>query len=249
MADLQGGAGEGNRTPVVSLGRLGRVGEMADFSQSECSPELEQAPNETGIAAAITAALPQGTAARREIPASPILSNFMGTNAIAVTPGIVRSFWGRVKILGDNECWLWTGHIERNGYASMHPIKGASPIRANRVSYVIHHGPIAPRMMICHHCDNRRCVNPRHLYQGTAKQNAEDTSARGRARSGKAKLTEPQVRAIISLFSNGASNSEIAKRYGVHASTINNIRQQRSWRRIWTEIERLSHPIAIGKRG
>lgn len=58
MADNLG-AGEGNRTPVVSLGRLGRVGKTAEIRQSECSAEREQAPNETGIARALTAGLPQ----------------------------------------------------------------------------------------------------------------------------------------------------------------------------------------------
>ena len=44
--------------------------------------------------------------------------------------------------------------------------------------------PIAPGMFALHTCDNRRCVNPDHLYEGTAGQNARDRAARGRTRNG-----------------------------------------------------------------
>jgi HNH endonuclease len=52
--------------------------------------------------------------------------------------------------------------------------------RAHRMSYLLFVGPIAEGMLICHHCDNRACINPNHLYQGTDQDNVNDRTNRKR---------------------------------------------------------------------
>lgn len=57
-------------------------------------------------------------------------------------------------------------------------------VPAHRVFYTIYNGPISKGMIICHTCDNPRCINPNHLFQGTKKDNAVDASNKGRIKQG-----------------------------------------------------------------
>jgi hypothetical protein len=80
----------------------------------------------------------------------------------------------------DSNCWLLPAHKGCNGYAKL-KVQGVHK-RAHRVAYEAFVGPIPDKMLVLHHCDIRHCVNPEHLWIGTAKQNTEDMIKKGRAR-------------------------------------------------------------------
>jgi len=130
------------------------------------------------------------------------------------------------------DCWEWGGYIDNFGYGRI--MTKGGPTRAHRVSYLLHHGEIPRGSYILHKCDNRKCVNPAHLYAGNARQNAADKVNRGRAYTGnhkgivhpQAKLTEADVYAIRASAS---PNPELAKMYGVTASAICMIKRRRTW--------------------
>jgi hypothetical protein len=79
---------------------------------------------------------------------------------------------------GDNGCWLWTGSKDDGGYGWFSV--DVKTMRAHRVSYELHYGPIPDGFFVLHGCDVRHCVNPSHLYLGTQFDNICDRDTRGR---------------------------------------------------------------------
>lgn len=101
------------------------------------------------------------------------------------------NFWAKVR--KGPGCWEWTAALRDTGYGQMGLSKSSPffgyangtgpwnrPIKAHRFSWLIHHGSIPEGMCVLHHCDNRKCVRPDHLFLGTKTDNMRDASAKGR---------------------------------------------------------------------
>lgn len=87
-------------------------------------------------------------------------------------------FWQKIDIRGEDECWEWQGAIEkRDGYGRCTVGKEG---RAHRAAWMLTNGPIPAGLIICHHCDNRKCCNPRHLFLGSHQDNQRDKWRKGR---------------------------------------------------------------------
>lgn len=142
-----------------------------------------------------------------------------------------QRFWSRVALTADDShCWEWQGGLEPDGYARVMVNRVKYP--AHRYAWLLVKGT-EPSQLLLHSCDNRRCVNPNHLREGTTKDNAQDRKERNPWGKGDlhpgAKLTTADVLRIRDLCETTMRLRDIANQFGVQQCTIQDIKYRRSW--------------------
>ena len=149
----------------------------------------------------------------------------------------IERFWSKVNIEGEDDCWEWTRYRDKDGYGVV-GIGTKKIHKAHRVAYMLFNGDF-PANLCCHSCDNPPCCNPKHLFNGTQKDNMEDCKNKGRIsgeNNSSAKLTAEQVIKIREEYKCPAprqSNiNELALKYDVSYQTIHDIISRRTWKDI-----------------
>lgn len=149
-----------------------------------------------------------------------------------------KRFWAKVNRSGDDECWEWTGATTGTGYGKfkVRTEAGFKYLRAHRFAYELANGPIPVGegfhgTCVCHSCDNRRCVNPSHLWLGTNRENAEDRNLKGRFGSN-VRLNADAVRALRSARSESELVSLVAQ-FGITLATAQDAITGKTWK--WVE--------------
>ncbi len=161
-------------------------------------------------------------------------------------PPLAIRFWQNVSKNGPTpaharelgQCWIWLASRFRDGYGCVKV--GNESRRTHRVSFLLEHGRW-PEPQCLHRCDNRLCVRPLHLFEGTPADNVHDCAAKGRARGGKhlgertgtAKLKDWDIPVIRAA---SGTHVEVARVFGVSDETIRAVRLGKSWTHITGSI-------------
>ena len=161
-----------------------------------------------------------------------------------ITDDVVTRFWEKVDKRGPDDCWEWQAGT-RTGYGVI-KISGRQ-FQAHRLSWVMAYGEIPNTLFICHHCDNRACVNPRHFFLGTHADNIRDAYYKGRIKVPKSlgrrfgkgeehpnsKLTESDVKEIRQLYQGGGvTYRNLSEYYGVDHTLIYQVVRRKRWTHI-----------------
>ena len=157
------------------------------------------------------------------------------------TDSVVTRFWGKAAKGTPDECWAWLGSRNHRRSSTKRVLYGRFWLDgrmavAHRVAFELEKGPVPRGLGVLHTCDNGLCVNPAHLYAGTALDNAKDATQRKRRRLGSrhtnSKLTEPQAALAKALRLKGVGPIAIAARFSVDVSTIWAILRGRTWKHV-----------------
>lgn len=136
---------------------------------------------------------------------------------------------------GPGGCMNWVGSAHPDGYCQVRV--GGRMLLVHRLSASAWlNFDLDSPLKVCHHCDNRRCINPDHLFIGTQKDNMRDCAIKDRRASmagelnPAAILTWEDVGAIRDAFSAGSVQSHLAASYGVSRTLICDIVRHKNWR-------------------
>lgn len=132
-------------------------------------------------------------------------------------PDLLAAFWSKVDATrGVDACWPWRGNRQDDGYGRLQSAGHA--YYAHRVALSIALGrPIAAGLFACHRCDNPPCVNPAHLFEGTAGDNLHDSMTKGRWQTKRGVLSPAVIQAIRA---DGDPRDVVAARHGISVRTV-----------------------------
>ncbi len=163
--------------------------------------------------------------------------------------GLDTRFWSHVE-KGDS-CWTWTGARCSSGYGQLR-VEGRL-VSSHRMAWMLSVGTIPGGLCVLHHCDNRSCVRPDHLFLGTRDDNTKDMDAKGRRRSprgashgrqtkpertargeqnGRAILDSQRVIQIRRRARGGETVASMARELGMSEGALRHIVKGRHWKHI-----------------
>lgn len=145
--------------------------------------------------------------------------------AAMADPALYARLMTKAACGAPSECWEWTACVTPAGYGAIQ-LHGKK-VGAHRAMWQAVHGPLADASVyVCHRCDNPRCINPAHLFSGTAADNNRDRANKQRSHrpageaNPAAKFSDEQVATAKAMFQAGSTAREVAAAIGAKFGTV-----------------------------
>lgn len=132
----------------------------------------------------------------------------------------IDDYWNKVNKDTSTGCWEWTGRLNQDGYGGFK--MNHNEMHVHRWSMVFK-GHEIKGLVVCHKCDNPKCVNPDHLFLGTQADNVKDMIAKGRYVKPQSKLSAED---IVAIQQSTDSYSIIGKRFNISAPYVCSIKRK-----------------------
>jgi len=154
-----------------------------------------------------------------------------------------KKILGLIDTRDNTKCWNWPKYcFKRRGGYGRFLIKDR-PFYAHRISFCFFFNDDPLELVVCHSCDNPKCINPSHLFKGTPKDNMSDMIKKGRKAKhlgpnfkikgslhGRSKLKEDDVLNIRKLvLIEKIPQRQVAFRYKISPATVCNIIKNKNW--------------------
>lgn len=159
-------------------------------------------------------------------------------------------FLERVKVGGQNDCWIWLKGKDKHGYGNSW--KDGKCVQAHRLSYKLFTREIPKGLFINHKCHNPSCVNPKHLYAGTPADNSRDMVLAGRSarnageKHGNSILKNEQVLFIKRKLKEGMPVKKLAEEFKMKINYISSIKLGTRWKHLNEEQSEVTQ-IAVAR--
>lgn len=137
-------------------------------------------------------------------------------------------------VITNTGCWEVISHKKHcRGYPAVYYKK--RQVQISRVSWELHNGEIHNGLCVLHKCDNRKCINPEHLFLGTKGDNARDMVQKGRSLKGErhpqTKFTDVEIEYIRTNPDN-LRQADLANKFDVQRDVIHKIVRGISWKHL-----------------
>ena len=132
-------------------------------------------------------------------------------------------FWSKVE--KTDGCWLWTASLNGGGYGQF--MYNHRPVAARKIAWLLTYGKPRVGLYVLHKCDVRKCVNPMHLFLGTQRENILDMITKMRGNTQRLSIND-----VALVRESSDSNIQLAERFKVNRSTIDRIRNRKTWSHI-----------------
>ena len=147
---------------------------------------------------------------------------------------VFGKFISKISFGSEKECWNWNAGVGSHGYGVFSVNRRSITAPRYMMTLLLDHIPDGE--FVCHSCDNRKCVNPYHLFLGTNAENLKDMRNKKRHCYGVkhpgAKLSEEKVRLILGELDKSITQKVVAKKYGISAAVVARIGRGEVWKHV-----------------